>query len=501
MVQFNLYVHGVPIGHEICPRDAEEDYLKDFYSHDKEIKETSFMQIDIVNGKSFYTYLHKKNVCSEIGRPGSYLGLTVCFPRQYCTNVHTLYEILRTIYERICIGCLIKQESGNERFIVREIATAQFKGNLAVDYIKAAFKQNMERYLSNSFDVLDGSSNSVGEVKFSLNEVDSMLFRETMKKNRVLISPEFQTTSETCNFLLLENTPLKRENERFRQDNTQMKERNKSLSEEVAKLEKDLSNAEASASKKYKKQLEEIEAKCRSLEKEKRKLEDKIKEISSTVNQIDVPIRTLTRLVANRFPEDGEKITEKHGDAHLKNRSENSFKTWMFIIYLLLLLCVLAISGYGCFILTKLSNPFPIATQIEKSEIKDVDIQETAEQAVTKSDTCKSESTTTDTEASDPEVSPTYDDYADCKINIGGYSGSGNLEKGKTYTLSIVKTNEEKANVPNGSWTATTDSNLPGIIITGNNFTVDKKVLRETNVMIKYVVEEKDVKHRTIKVQ
>lgn len=29
MVQFNFYVHGVPIGHEVCPRDAEEDYLKD----------------------------------------------------------------------------------------------------------------------------------------------------------------------------------------------------------------------------------------------------------------------------------------------------------------------------------------------------------------------------------------------------------------------------------------------------------------------------------------
>ena len=501
MVQFNLYVHGVPIGHEICPRDAEEDYLKDFYSHDKEIKETSFMQIDIVNGKSFYTYLHKKNVCSEIGRPGSYLGLTVCFPRQYCTNVHTLYEILSTIYQRICIGCLIKQESGNERFIVREIATAQFRGNLAVDYIKAAFKQNMERHLSNSFDVLDGSSNSVGEVKFSLKEVDSMLFREIMKKNRIIISPEFQTTSERCNFLLLENTPLKRENERFRQDNTQMKERNKSLTEEVAKLEKDLSNAEASASNKYKKQLEEIEAKCRSLEKEKRQLEDKIKEISSTVNQIDVPIRTLTRLVTNRFPEDGKNCTEKHGDTHLKNRRENSFKTWMFIINLLLLLCALAISGYGCFMLTKLPNSFPIAAHIEKNEIKDVDIQETAEQAVTKSDTCKSELARNGAGASEPEVSPSYDDYADCKINIGGYSGSGNLEKGKTYTLSIVKTNEEKANVPNGSWTATTDSNLPGIVITGNKFTVDNNVVQETNVRIKYVVEGKDVKHRTIKVQ
>ena len=64
-----------------------------------------------------------------------------------------------------------------------------------------------------------------------------------------------------------------------------------------------------------------------------------------------------------------------------------------------------------------------------------------------------------------------------------------------------MKTNGEKANVPNGSWAATTDSNLPGIVITGNKFTVDNNVVQETNVRIKYVVEGKDVKHRTIKVQ
>lgn len=84
MEQFKLYVHGVPIGHEICPEDMEEDYLKEFYSHDKDIKVSSYMQIDVLDDKSFYTYLHKKNVSSQIGRPGSYLGITICFNKQYC---------------------------------------------------------------------------------------------------------------------------------------------------------------------------------------------------------------------------------------------------------------------------------------------------------------------------------------------------------------------------------------------------------------------------------
>ena len=35
MEQFDLYVHGVPVGHEMCGCNEELDYIKGFYNHDK----------------------------------------------------------------------------------------------------------------------------------------------------------------------------------------------------------------------------------------------------------------------------------------------------------------------------------------------------------------------------------------------------------------------------------------------------------------------------------
>lgn len=505
MVQFNFYVHGVPIGHEVCPRDAEEDYLKDFYSHDKEIKETSFMQIDIVNGKSFYTYLHKRNVSSEIGRPGSYLGLTVCFSKQFCTNVHMLYEILETIYQKICIGCLIKQGYENERFLVKEIATAQYKGSLAVDYIKAAFKQNMEKYLSESFEDIDGFSNSVGEVKFSLKEVDSPLFRDTLKNRRIFVSPEYGTVSVAYNNLLKEIEPLREEHGRFKQDNTQLRERNKNLTDEVARLEKELSNAEASAGKKFKKQLEEVQAKCDEVEKEKKKLEDKIKEAASAVDLIDVPVKTLSRLLASRFPEESRKGYKKDPEPHSPKRTENPLKAWLPVVNLVLLLCLLGLCGYGCYALTKLPELTAVVQKPELAEVEKANDNNTTTEESPDTDiagTAEDETNEAGSNISNTEVQSVYDDFATCKINIAHYSGSGNLVKGKEYGLSVVKrTDGSAANVPDGSWTATTNSELPGITIRGNKFKVDDAVTQQTNVLVYYVVEGQRVLTRTIKVE
>ena len=500
MAQFNLYVHGVPIGHEICPCDAEEDYLKDFYSHDKEIKETSFMQIDIVNGKSFYTYLHKKNVSSEIGRPGSYLGLTVCFSKQYCTNVHMLYKILETIYQKICIGCLIKQESGNEYFLVKEIASAQFKGNYVVDYIKAAFRQNMDKYLSNNFEDLDGFSNSVGETKFSLKEVDSPLFQETLKSRRILVSPEYGTLSVAYNNLLKELDPLKEEHERFKQDNAQLRERNKNLTDEVARLEKELSNAESSVGKKYKKQLEEAQTKCDEIIREKKRLEDKIKEAASAVDLIDVPVKTLTRLLASRFPEEGKIGTKKVAENYLPRRSESQkkSKSWLPVVNLVLLLGIFSLCIYDYYALSKLPKSVAVAQEVGPAVVDRVNVNGTTEEVITKDDVQGYDATGTE----QVEEQPSYDSFANCKINILRYSGSGNLVKGTEYSLAVVKKADGgNAKVPEGSWTATTNSELPGITINGNKFKVDETVVQPTNVLICYVVEGQRVLTRTITVQ
>lgn len=505
MTQFNLYIHGVPVGHEIYPRDEAEDYIRIFYNHDTEVKESSFMQIDIINGKSFYTYLHKKNVSNSLGRPGSYFGITICFPKVYCTNVQMLYDILDTIYQKICIGCLIKQEQGSEQFLVKEIERTQYKGSPVFNYINAAFKQNIETCLSNNFEELKGFTNQIGEVKFSLKEVDSPLFRETLKNRRVLVSPEYGTISVAYNNLIKEVEPLKVEHLQFKQDNTILKDKNKNLTDEVTRLEKELANAESNIEKKYKDKLKEAQSRCDEVEKENKELEKKIKEVANTVDLIDEPFKKLARLLAGRFQEESKGRNHKTIETHSHERKEYPIKAWLSWVNLILLLCILALLGYGVYTFSELHKPFTVEAipEQETTRYEDNDTKTTSDADSTSNGNSNTKS------AQGSETSQlTYDDLSSCKINITGYSGNGNLKKGKKYTLSIVKETGEEANVPDGIWHATTNpenlssiESLPGIKIEGNTFTVEESVKEETNVLISYTVDNQQKIHRTIKVE
>ena len=511
MAQFDLYVHGVPIGHEICGCNEELDYIKDFYSHDSEVKESIILQIDVFNGKSFYTYLRKKNVCSAIGRPGSYFGITVSFSNYYCTNVQSLYEILDAIYKQVCIGCLIKTEAGTEKFLVKEIATATFRNTSVVDYIKAAFRQNMGKLLSNSFDELKGFTNSTGKVKFSLKEVDSPLFRETLKTKGILVSPEFGTINVAYANLLKEVEPLREENVQMKKDNAQLREDKKQLTAEITRLETELSKAEDLAGKEYKKQLKEVKDELKKCKEEKEQLESTIKEATSAVDLMDAPINTLTRLLASRFPGKGKNGNAEDSKGYTQNRTTNTKKEWLSVVYIVLLFCILCLCGYGCYSLSQLPKSISlvqtdasvsagIETNVDETDNVETDITEIRETNILDEESTES-----------VETQPVFDDLSLCRIDIPEYSGNGNLKKGTTYSLRIMKDTGrrtskgnpiwETANVPEGIWVATTNSELPGIVISGNKFSVEESVRTPTNVLIYYMLKGQRVITKTITVE
>ena len=37
MRQFELYIHGVPVGHDVCGSDKDLEYINSFYNHDDNI--------------------------------------------------------------------------------------------------------------------------------------------------------------------------------------------------------------------------------------------------------------------------------------------------------------------------------------------------------------------------------------------------------------------------------------------------------------------------------
>lgn len=494
MEQFDLYVHGVPVGHEICGCDEELDYIKGFYNHDVKVEVSSLLQIDIVGGKSFYTYLRKKNVRNAEGRPGSYFGLTVSFSNKYCTNVQMLYEILDAIYKQICVDCLIKSDADTDRFLVKEIGTSRYKGSPTIDYIKAAFKNNIEKL---RFDVLKEFVSSKSETKFSLKEVDSPLFRETLKSKRILVSPEYGTASIAYNSLLKELEPIKDENAQLKLANTQLMENNNNLSNEVARLEKELADSAKSASKKYKEQLEKLQTQLNECKQKKEELDARIKEATSAVDLIDKPFKKLTRLLAGRFQKEGEKNGKTLSEISPANRTKHKKAQWVSVGSIILLFAITCLCGYCCYAVSKLSKSVAVIQQEERKGV---------EQAVTDTAQIKlqqGEQSDIAGETDGASQQPDYDDYQNCEIDISDYSEGKILHKGSFHKLSMKKVtlkNGKKtiiaANVPSGTWESS-----PGIKINGNTFSVDTVCSEPLNVLIYYTVNNQHVKTRIIQIK
>lgn len=188
MSEFCLYIHGVPIGHDICGCNENLDYIKGFYSARYRVNESEVLVIEVLDGKSFYTYLRKKNFCGAEGRTGSYFGLTVSFPGKYCANVYMLYKVLDAIYKQICVGSIINPS--REQWLVREIGVGRYNNMPILDVVRSVFDNNMAglRFING----LEGFAATAGESRFNINEVDSPMFYAQMRNNTVFVSPEYE---------------------------------------------------------------------------------------------------------------------------------------------------------------------------------------------------------------------------------------------------------------------------------------------------------------------
>lgn len=487
MERFNLYIHGVPIGHEICGCDEELNYIKGFYNHDVKVDVGSLLQIDIVNGSSFYTYLRKKNVRNAEGRPGSYFGLTVSFYGNYCTNVQMLYEILDVIYKQICVNNILMQEQDGERFLIKQISACSYRNHPVIDYIKAAFRNNMENL---RFDVMNGFANSTSETQFSLKEVDSPLFRDTLKTRRIMVSPEYVTASVAYDNLLTKVTPIKEANTQLKQANAHLTESNKKLSDEIARLEKERADSNASTSQKYQTQLDELQLQLDKCKKERNALEAKIKDATDAVDLINEPFKKLSRLLARRFQETDDTVDKKLPEILSTDRTEHRKALWIPMGSIILLFVVIAMCGFCCYSVLKLSETI---TSMPQSLQNGIHVVNDSTQETTKPETGRID--VESEQAPEPtSEDPNYDDYKDCYIDIFNLGPNAQLKYRETYTLSVKKKKAQGklANVPSGTW----DCSEGFTIIDNNKFRVDTTGI---NVQIFYNVDGKPKISREIK--
>ena len=216
---------------------------------------------------------------------------------------------------------------------------------------------------------------------------------------------------------------------------------------------------------------------------------------------MEVPFQKLSRLMARRFRDEANDVRKEVRSSNTQPRTTNKEHLWIQGAIIILLLCVSAFSVFAFYSL--------------RSNVKDTmkklnSIAVTEETSVTEGDSASVVSTVASPEDTkeDPEASHNNSDKAleTDHIDIAGFDERIGAEKGNEYLLSIKrKISNNKSitiNDTRGDWESSTGpTNIPGINITQNTFTVDQRATRNTNVEISYVVNGKKIISRTIKIK
>lgn len=436
MSNFNLYVHGVPVGHEIWGPAEDQDYIKAFYNNDDQEDVSSFLCVENVKNKTFYTYLRKKNVNNSDGRPGSFIGITVSFAGKFCKNTYTLFQLFEAIYEKGIVGNIIERSNGFERYKIRSFAN---EASSILNSIHKTFDTNLPNL---GFQPTENLPKSNGCIKYNLKDVDSPVFFEESKTKKILISAEFPSKEEENRKISKSIAPLKekcvelnnalsesenklssalKSNNTLQQQIDSLNIKNKDLNEQLKTVEKSLE-------KKYEQTINELEQKLKKKDEEfKKQKESKEQDIKNTVNTINEPIQKLARLMASRFPDHSPyKGKGEQKDSH-DSSSIFGIKIWINTILTLGLCAIVAFNTYSLF---KVKEIIETPQQISKNSGGDQLSTTNVQDGTTQSNGKTFSSTQNNSE--ETNVSNTHN--LDFKIDISDFSGSA--EYGKTYTIS-----------------------------------------------------------------
>lgn len=270
-----VFIHGRPQGQDTwsaVPTPSDKYYLNPFL--DSRIGEdiNAVMQVDIWQENSYYSYIHRKNVLEKGNRPNAYFALTVCFERQYCTQVATLYDLLESVYTQLCLNTLIEKVGEQERFLV-----AQLKEQESVlRQISSVIQQNVDKYIAGTLIPISnkGSDTTKSAIKtYSTVDVDSPQFITDCNTNKILISPDYSSKDKLPIELkqqisAIELQRQKVENERNswqskaehqQEANEALLVKQKQLQEQIQTLQQQVSMIHDELDKKYKSQINELQ--------------------------------------------------------------------------------------------------------------------------------------------------------------------------------------------------------------------------------------------------
>lgn len=489
MVKIKVYIHGVPIGHEMCGCETKEErkYLEQFY----DLKSTAdtLLVIDILEGTSYYTYLKKGNFTNQEGRPNSYFGITVSFGNQTCDNVYVLYDIIEQVYTKVILKTLVKESNNGTSFIVRQIETAKIQNLSAIDFITQIVEKNITNLIGEAFTPINGSISTSGRISFNLAEVDSPLFHNAVNTKRVIVSANFPSSSNALAALNQKIAPIENENSQLKGENELLHKNEKVLKKEINDLRLQLKQAEETSSQKHRDYLSKLQQELDQVTEERNDLKVKMDKAVETIDLIQEQSEKLIRLLASLFRKEGSLDNQYSAKGNHPNRKKDRYLAWLPICNTILLLfaCVFSIV-----IICSLRHNFV------NDNVDGVKKNQTVQQVGTKGtlETCDAETTDSFTynNVSNPETE--YDDCSKCKIDIENFSEAEGLEKETNYKLSIMYSTKIQgkkitrlANLPSGEY----EVNGPASVI-NNQLTLLPEAKTGDLVLLSYKVNGKTIR-------
>ena len=324
-----VYIHGRPQGQDIwCKSPAQDDefYLNPFL--DSKIGEdmNAVLQVDMWHQNAYYSYIHRRNVVEKGNRPNAYFALTVCFERQYCTQVATLYELLETIYKQLCLNNIIEKSGDQEHFLVAQF---QEKESVLVQ-ITNIIQQNIEKYISNSSETIKSKQDTIStQIKsYSTVDVDSPQFITDCLAQRVLVSPSIMTKDRLPQELqqkiiaieaqkaevLKEKNRWQLEAEHSQEENTALTRKQKELQEQVAELQKQINFIKDEVRREYQAQIKQLQNDRSTLQSSNNNLNKQLRQERSAktdlLNQVEDLKKRLKQLQNSRLHDNRDNVTE-----------------------------------------------------------------------------------------------------------------------------------------------------------------------------------------------
>lgn len=190
-MNFVFKIFGVPHIFDIYQGNENEvGYFQTFYNGSEE--NVKFIIHRMETGQVSYTYL-RYNLISGSGRPNAFLGMSVVFKKEYCTDVENLYKLFDSVYKTILQNKILFEEvKGNPHVQAKYLVGSFADANNEVKRIENIICKNIEKEFATDIHPLDippGIPNLIR--KLSNKKKNAAILAAFSKYSWVYISPDY----------------------------------------------------------------------------------------------------------------------------------------------------------------------------------------------------------------------------------------------------------------------------------------------------------------------